>query len=140
MWYAISSVMVLVGIVSVVFKGIEYGIDFRGGTELVIGFSSKVPVSDVRLALDKVGLGKSEINSFGLGENDLLIRTAEQGEGTTISDKIKHTLQQSFPNVKFEVLKEDRIGPKIGKETPAQCPVCSVVLVHRYTYLYRVPV
>jgi preprotein translocase subunit SecF len=59
MWYAISSVMVLVGIVSVVFKGIEYGIDFRGGTELVIGFSSKVAVSDIRVALDKVGLGKS---------------------------------------------------------------------------------
>ena len=33
MWYAISSVMVIVGIVSILFKGIEYGIDFRGGTE-----------------------------------------------------------------------------------------------------------
>ena len=102
MWYAISSVMVLVGIVSVVFKGIEYGIDFRGGTELVIGFSSKVAVSDIRVALDKVGLGKSEIKSYGSDENNLLIRTVEQGEGTTISDKIKLTLQQSFPNVTFE--------------------------------------
>jgi len=47
------------------FKGIEYGIDFAASTELVIGFSSKVAVSDIRVALDKVGLGKSEIKSYG---------------------------------------------------------------------------
>ena len=143
-WYAISSVMVLVGIVSVVFKGIEYGIDFRGGTELVIGFSSKVAVSDIRVALDKVGLGKSEIKSYGSDENNLLIRTVEQGEGTTISDKIKLTLQQSFPNVTFEVLKENRIGPKVGKELRLDAlyaVLCSFIAVliyiafrFRYTY------
>jgi len=116
MWYVVSTIMVLIGMVSVVFKGIEYGIDFQGGTELVIGFSSKVEVADVRKALDKVGLGASEIKSYGTDGLSLLIRTTEQGMGTTVSDKIKQTVQQNLPGVKSEVLKEDKIGPKVGKE------------------------
>jgi preprotein translocase SecF subunit len=101
--------------ISIFTKGLSLGIDFQGGTELVIAFQQKVEISDVRTALNKVGLGKSEIKSYG-GENYILIRTGEQAEGSTIADKIKSGIQTSFPDKKFEVVKEDKIGPKIGKE------------------------
>jgi preprotein translocase subunit SecF len=115
MWYIVSSIMVLFGMLSVVFKGINYGIDFQGGTELVLGFQQKIEISDIRVALTKVGLGKSEIKSYG-AENNVLIRTSEQAEGTGVADKIKSAMQTSFPDKAFSVLKEDKIGPKIGKE------------------------
>jgi len=115
MWYVVSSIMVLFGMFSVVFKGINYGIDFQGGTELVLAFQQKVDIGEIRLALTKVGLGASEIKSYG-GDNNVLIRTSEQAEGTGVADKIKNAMQVSFPDKKFEVIKEDKIGPKIGKE------------------------
>jgi preprotein translocase SecF subunit len=107
--------VIFAGLVSLAIKGIDLGIDFRGGTELVLSFAVKPEVSQVRAALGAVGLGQSEIKFFG-GESDLLIRTTEQGEGTVVGDKIKQAISQAFPDKKFVVLKEDKIGPKIGEE------------------------
>jgi preprotein translocase subunit SecF len=101
--------------ISVFIKGIDWGIDFRGGTELVLAFQDNVAIGDIRTALDKVGLGQSEIKSFGV-ERDVLIRTTQQAEGTVVGDRIKKAVQDAMPEKKFEVLKEDKIGPKIGAE------------------------
>ena len=106
---------ILAGIVSLVVKGIDYGIDFRGGTELVLHFDRKLEVADIRNALGTIGLGNSEIKSFG-GEGDLLIRTTEQAEGTVIADRIKGSIAQAFPQMTFEVLKQYKISPKISVE------------------------
>jgi preprotein translocase SecF subunit len=114
-WYLISSTLILLGMISVFIKGIDWGIDFRGGTELVLAFQEDVAIGDIRTALDKVGLGQSEIKSFGL-ERDVLIRTTQQAEGTVVGDRIKKAVQDAMPDKKFEVLKEDKIGPKIGAE------------------------
>jgi len=113
--YLSSSAVIFAGLISLAIKGIDLGIDFRGGTELVLSFAVKPEVSQVRAALGAVGLGQSEIKFFG-GESDLLIRTTEQGEGTVVGDKIKQAISQAFPDKKFVVLKEDKIGPKIGEE------------------------
>jgi preprotein translocase subunit SecF len=115
MWYVLSSIMVLVGMIGLLFKGITYGIDFRGGTEIVLAFQQKVEISDIRTVLTKVGLGNSEIKYYGT-DNYILIRTGEQAEGTAIADRIKNAVQSSLTDKKFEVAKEDKIGPKIGQE------------------------
>jgi preprotein translocase SecF subunit len=114
-WYLISGLVIFAGLISLSIKGIDYGIDFRGGTEIVFSFSKAPDIGDLRNALGKVGLGNSEIKSFGT-ENELLIRTSEQAEGTIIGERIKEVIQQSFPNITFEVLKQYKISPKIGKE------------------------
>jgi preprotein translocase subunit SecF len=114
-WYTISACLVSIGIISIILGGLPFGIDFRGGTELVLAFQQKVEISDIRIALTNVGLGKSEIKSYG-AHNNVLIRTSEQAEGTAIADKIISSMKSAFPNKPFEVIKEDKIGPKIGKE------------------------
>ena len=114
-WYLVSSSVILMGFVSLFIKGLDLGIDFKGGTELVFSFSRKLEIADLRTALGKAGLEKSEIKSYGTG-GDVLIRTSEQAEGTTIGDRMKQALLQSFPGLKFEVLKGYKIGPKIGEE------------------------
>lgn len=113
--YAMSSLLILAGIVSMIIKGIDFGIDFRGGTEVTLHFDQKMEVSEVRNALGAIGLGNSEIKYFG-GEDDLLIRTSEQGEGTVVADRIKGSISQAFPQMKFEVLKQYKISPKISVE------------------------
>jgi preprotein translocase SecF subunit len=115
MWYVVSSIMVLIGMLGLLFRGISYGIDFLGGTEIVLSFQQKVEISDIRTSLTKTGLGTSEIKYYG-SNNLVLIRTGEQAEGTVIADRIKNGIQTSFPNKQIEVVKESKIGPKIGKE------------------------
>jgi preprotein translocase subunit SecF len=62
-----------------------------------------------------MGFGQSEIKTFG-SNRDILVRTEEQGEGTVIGDRIRAGLSEQFPQNPFTVLKEDKIGPKVGAE------------------------
>jgi preprotein translocase subunit SecF len=100
---------------SLVVKGVNYGIDFLGGTEIVVRFQNGVDVGDIRTAMDKSGFTKAEINTFG-SDRDILIRTPEQGEGNLVGERIRSGLQTQFPTNPFIVQKEDKIGPKIGAE------------------------
>jgi preprotein translocase subunit SecF len=113
--YFVSAAIILAGLTSLIFKGVNYGIDFRGGTELVLGFDQRPQISEIRSALDKVGLGNSEIKSLG-GDKNVLIRTAEQGEGTVIGNRIKSAVHDAFPTTQIELIKGYRIGAKIGQE------------------------
>ncbi|HTY01292.1 MAG TPA: protein translocase subunit SecF [Bacteroidota bacterium] len=116
LWYTVSGIVILVGMISFFVKGPHYGIDFLGGTEIVVTFQDAVPISTVRAAMDKIGIGKTaEIMTFG-SDKDILIRTSTQGEGSSIGDLIRGGLKQEFPSNPFVVQKEDKIGPKIGAE------------------------
>ena len=114
-WYIISTLTIIIGIIGVAIKGIQYGVDFKGGTEIVVSFDQKVELGSIRDALGKAGLEKSEIKSYGTGTS-VLIRTTEQEEGSAVTNKTTDALRQGFPGMKFEIIKEDRIGPKVGKE------------------------
>jgi preprotein translocase SecF subunit len=114
MWYTISASVIALGILSLVIKGFHFGIDFLGGTELIIHFNQSADIGKIRTTMDNVGL-KSEIKQYG-DPNTILLRTLVQGEGTTIGDKIKAALQQSFPDMNPKVLSEQKIGPKVGRE------------------------
>jgi len=114
-WYAVSATVIAAGMLSLIVKGVNYGIDFLGGTEIVVRFQNNVDVGDIRTAMDKAGFTKAEIKTFG-SDRDILIRTPEQGEGTIVGDRIRGGLQAQFPTNPFVVQKEDKIGPKIGAE------------------------
>ena len=107
--------MIVIGLTVFFTKGITLGIDFAGGTELLVRFHDNIHIDDVRNALDKAGIVGAEIKTMG-SEKDILIRTAEPGEGTSVSDKIKESLLKNVSGNTFEVLRIDKVGPKIGKE------------------------
>jgi preprotein translocase SecF subunit len=143
MMYVFSGMVILAGMVSLFVKGIDYGIDFRGGTELVLSFGDAPDVGEIREALRQVGLERSEIKYFGTA-GDVLIRTAEQTEG--IADRIKGAIQATFPTKTFEVLKEYRIFPRISEELRrdafyaviASLVVILVYIAFRFRFIYGV--
>lgn len=113
--YFLSCTIILLGFISLFFKGVNYGIDFRGGTELVLAFNSTPDYGQLRTTLTNAGLPDCEIKSFG-NDQTILIRTTKQEEGTAVADKIKESIQKNMSNLTFQSLSEDKIGPKIGKE------------------------
>lgn len=142
-WYSISGAVIALGIVGMLVRGVSFGIDFLGGTEVLVRFTTPPAISEVRDAIQKSGFKSSEIKSFG-SPNDILVRTPEQGEGTKTLDIIRDNLTKQFPNNTFIILKGDKIGPKIGAElrTNAIYAVFSTLLIimvyvgFRFQFIY----
>jgi preprotein translocase subunit SecF len=98
------------------------GTDFRGGTEVLVRFQQNISIDEIRSALDKSGFIGADIKTAYNG-SDILIRTSEQGEGNVISDKITKGLKSSIPNNQFEVLRVNRVGPKVNNMIENQIKV-----------------
>ena len=115
LWYTVSVSVIALGLISLAVKGYHFGIDFLGGTEIIVQFNQPADVGNIRSMMDKEGLARSEIKVFG-EPTKILIRTELQGEGTSVGDRIKGALVKTFPTQNPRVLQEQKIGPKIGQE------------------------
>ncbi len=100
--YAISATLMIIGIASLAFRGLELGIDFKGGSEIALGFEKPIEISDVRQSLEGIGLGNVEVKTFG-GETGVLIRTELQEVPKELIPQIlvniENELSKSFPNL-----------------------------------------
>jgi preprotein translocase subunit SecF len=114
LFYGVSAVILLLGIVSILFKGIQFGLDFKGGTEVVVRLPRVVQIGELRGVMQRADMGSIEIKSFG-GSTDFIVRTDQKGMGSAISDQIKTALNEHFKQ-EVEVLQENRVEAKIGSE------------------------
>lgn len=112
-WYIVSSIILLIGAIATLFKGITFGIDFTGGTEIILRFNQPIEVGTVRGAIDATGISGAEIKTYG-ELNQILIRV-KQTDNVSL-DKIKNSIANIKQGLTYEILKEDKIGPKIGEE------------------------
>jgi preprotein translocase SecF subunit len=126
-WYIVSITVTLAGLIVAFTRGVQFGIDFEGGTEASFKFKKPVESDQVRSAVDAAGFKGAEIKSIGTGDDEVLIRVAQPeenkvitGESTKISDQLKVALEQRFKDNPPELRRVDNIGPKIGKELRLQ--------------------
>jgi preprotein translocase subunit SecF len=96
--YAISSVLFLIGVISVVTRGFHFGIDFKGGSEIVLQFEKSVEISNVRGYVDNIGLGYVEVKTFG-GETGVMIRTDQQVIPTPVYPQVVDAIEREIENV-----------------------------------------
>ncbi len=116
--YIISTTLLLLGLVSLILHGgPNYGIDFKGGTSVVLKFEKTVDIAQLRTALAGNDLGNSEIKSFG-GKNEFIVYIQQQKEESAASmvDKVEATISSELSDNPYEVRKVDTVGPKIGGE------------------------
>lgn len=187
-FYFISAALFLIGALNVAFRGLYFGIDFKGGSEIVLQFDKTIEIGEIRGLVENIGLGNVEVKTFG-GETGVLVRTelqqipadiyprvikniedeitaaspelefkivdssftsvtysfptpdttkyifeklnlagfnvslvSEEPDNTQmlvsvgIADWIKENLREQMKDNPFRVLKEDRVGPKVGDE------------------------
>lgn len=120
---AISAVIIIIGIVSMVSKGgLRLGIDFSGGTEVHVRFAKPVEADDVRKATEAAKLGEPTVQSIGQpGDNEYLVRVSALGEATASpAAAIVEALNKQFGAESFTVLREDAVGPRAGQDLRAQ--------------------
>ncbi|MEO8209406.1 MAG: protein translocase subunit SecF [bacterium] len=115
-FYIVSLTIIVIGfIVLLTTHSIPLGIDFSGGTEIQIEFDKDVDISALRTAMDDAGFSGMEIKTMG-SERDVLLRTPMQEEGGLVSDRIQQSIKTEIPDNNFQVLRTDKVGPKIGAE------------------------
>ena len=120
----VSICSLLSGIILTLIVGIDYGIDFVGGTEIQCAFKTHVEMTQIRNAVDASNIKGAEIKSYGK-EGQFLIRVKETSAQSInnqkkISDDVIKILADKFPTNTVTKLGENTIGPKVGKEMRTQ--------------------
>ncbi len=110
--YIVSSVIIGIGVVSMLVRGFQLGIDFKGGTELVVKFQEPINIGEVRKSLSGEGL-KGQIKEYGSSQ-EVIITTDFSGELNDLQAAIERVLKRDFPNNPSEIIKVDAVGPSIA--------------------------
>ena len=110
----LSLSLVIVSLLLLLFKGLNFGIDFKGGTLIELrSTDTKINVSSLRDNLSQMNLGDISVKNFG-NENDFLIKF-ENNENKNIIEDIKINLDKSFGS-NFNFRRVENVGPKVSAE------------------------
>lgn len=119
MWIciAISLAIILTGIGSIVMhKGLNYGVDFAGGTMVQLKFKAPADIQKIREGLKKINLGDSVIQEYG-SPDEIMIRLQKSSEGkASIADLVTEELQNSLGKDAFSVDRVEEVGPQVGRD------------------------
>ena len=110
----LSASLVIISLLLLIFKGLNFGIDFKGGTLIELrSTESKINVSSLRDNLSQMNLGDISVKNFG-NENDFLIKF-ENNENKNVIEQIKLNLDKSFGS-SFNFRRVENVGPKVSDE------------------------
>jgi len=104
LFYSISGFLFLIGFINIIVRGLNFGIDFKGGSEIVLQFEKQVNISEIRSYVENIGLGNVEVKTFG-GETGVLVRTEEQQIPSnvfpTVVENVKKEIEKIVPGLPF---------------------------------------
>ena len=109
----LSIILFILSVIFIAFKGLNYGIDFKGGTLIELR-SINTDVSSIRNSLNNMNLGDVNVKKFGK-EGDFLIKVEEQGDNNNLIPKIKQKLSESL-NSEINFRRVENVGPKVSAE------------------------
>ena len=144
-WIGFSALLILLSITSTVTIGLNFGIDFKGGTTIRADSSQQIDVSKYRSALAPLGLGDISIAevfdpTFDADQNVVLIRIqSQEGQESVAADtvmKVELALKALAPDITFPSV--ESVGPKVSGElitTAAWAVIVAIVVVLIYIWL-----
>ncbi|MBI4251248.1 MAG: protein translocase subunit SecF [Candidatus Tectomicrobia bacterium] len=112
----ISCAAVLLSILLLAARGLNYGIDFVGGTIVQVAFKEKKPIGDVRRVVSGLNLGDAVIQEFG-SDREFLIRVGQlKGSAESADKRITDALAGAFGRASFEMRRTESVGPQVGDD------------------------
>ena len=111
----VSTLLITVSLILLIFKGLNFGIDFKGGTLIELRSSdTKVNVTTLRDKFNQMNLGDISVKKFG-NDTDYLIKFENKDDKKNIIEDIKTNLEKSFGN-NFDFRRVENVGPKVSAE------------------------
>lgn len=115
--YALSALMILISIGSLAVRGLNFGLDFTGGTLIQVEYAEAPAINDIRSSLATGGYEDAVVQSFGT-PRDIVIRLAPDGGESSdaeLSTKVLEALQQST-STELTLSRVEFVGPQVGGE------------------------
>ena len=111
----LSACFVIASILLLFFKGLNFGVDFKGGTLIELRANDKsINVTSLRDAFNNMNLGDVNIKKFGK-ENDFLIKIEKKDTSADAIEVIKKDLSEAI-GVSFDFRRVENVGPKVSSE------------------------
>ena len=110
----VSSLLIFLSLFSLFTKGLNYGVDFKGGTIIEIGFQKDAPIDDIRGFLKENNYEKSSVQYFG-SNKDILIRIPNiiTADEATLSNTLVADLNNNYD---FSLKRVEYVGAQVGEE------------------------
>ena len=113
---AISTLLILISIGALIMRGLNFGLDFTGGTLIEVGYPEAVELPPIRSALEKAGFKDAVVQHFGTAK-DVLVRIAPQ-EGQSanaLGDEVLKVLN-GVSETEVKMRRQEFVGPQVGDE------------------------
>jgi preprotein translocase subunit SecF len=115
----LSAILLVIAVGALVTRGLNFGIDFSGGTLIEAGYPEAVDLDEVRSALSVAGFSQVQVQHFGTSR-DVLVHIAPQvgKDSARLSDAVLAALRTQDAGV--EMRRVEFVGPQVGKELTEQ--------------------
>jgi len=110
-----SALLIIGSVSSLAIKGLNFGLDFTGGTLIEVGYQQSADLNKIRGQLTTAGFGDAVVQNFG-SSKDVLVRLAprENTSSESLGDKILNALKED--NASVEMRRQEFVGPQVGDE------------------------
>ena len=139
--FSLTGAIILVGLVFLLTRGINYSIEFTGGTLMQVESHKRVATGDIRRALDNAGLNGAEIQTFG-SDTSYVIRARLAHEAATdaaaeqvVSNTVRSALDQAIGAGEYTVVRTEAVRPKVGRELQGKA-LTAIMLSFVVTLIY----
>ncbi len=120
--FVVSAVLIVLSITTLVTRGLNFGLDFTGGTLIEVSYPSAPEISDVRANLGAAGLDSAVVQTFGAA-SDIVVRIpprdGEEESNAEISTVVLGALQQGVEG-EIVMRRVEFVGPQVGEELTEQ--------------------
>ncbi len=107
--------LIIISILLLIFKGLNFGVDFKGGTLIELrSTDDQITISKLRQSFNRMNLGDVNIKEFGK-KNDFLIKFEKKNDSSNFINEIKKNLEQSV-GPGFDFRRVENVGPKVSSE------------------------
>ena len=123
---SISALLIVVSLVSLFTRGLEFGIDFTGGVLLEVGYSEPADLEAIRGHLAEAGFSEAQVQRFGR-DTDVLVRLPPQpgAEADEIREQLREILSQDGPGI--ELRRAGFVSAQVGSELAERGALAMVV-------------
>jgi preprotein translocase subunit SecF len=104
LFYFISGSLILLGLLNIIFRGLKFGIDFNGGSEIILEFQKPVELGNVRNNLQNIGIGNIEVKTYG-ADNRILLRTELQNVPRSVYPMIIASVENEINKIQSGIAK-----------------------------------
>ncbi|MCU9946132.1 protein translocase subunit SecF [Pseudomonas sp. PDM13] len=111
--FAVTVVISLIGIGALFMKGLNFGLDFTGGTLIELSYEKPANLELIKEELGQAGYRDAVVQSFG-ASTDVLVRMA--GEDPQLGNQVAAALRKIDADSKFVVKRVEFVGPQVGEE------------------------